>query len=109
MPNKQEVQKSEKNNNILNIKENISPNMTISTKLSTDHLICKSPQESPSNSVKSISKQKGDDNCLLCLGLLQFIFGFLMVVFGGLVIHYDASLSQVNISCNNFNITQLKH
>ncbi|EFA05123.1 uncharacterized protein LOC660485 [Tribolium castaneum] len=69
---------------------------TISSKLSTDQLICKSPQESNS-SVKSLEKiiVGGDDGSLLCLGLLQFIFGFLMVVFGGLVLQYDASLSQL--------------
>jgi hypothetical protein len=80
------------------MEENTQDNKnTISSKLSTDQLICKSPQESPNSSVK-LEKIiiEGDDSSLLCLGLMQFIFGFLMVVFGGMVIHYDSSLSQVS-------------
>ncbi|XP_044253415.1 uncharacterized protein LOC123004288 [Tribolium madens] len=85
-----EIQKSDENT------DNKNSINTVSSKLSTDQLICKSPQESNS-SVKSLEKiiVGGDDGSLLCLGLLQFIFGFLMVVFGGLVLQYDASLSQL--------------
>lgn len=91
-------------NNTEMVEEKNKNTNTISSKLSTDQLICKSPQESPENSVKELEKTiVGDDNSLLCLGLLQFVFGFFMVVFGGLVLHYDASLAQVRImqlKCN---------
>lgn len=89
-------------------------NLTVSTKLSTDQLICKSPRESPNGSVKSVEKNnefksvkggyevKGSCNRLkkrcsstLCLGTLQVLFGLLMVGFGMMVIFQEASLSQV--------------
>ena len=88
------VEVVEENNNVNDNKNSMN---TISSKLSTDQLICKSPQESPGSSVQSVEKiVVGDDGSLLCLGLLQFIFGFFMVVFGALVIQYDASLAQVS-------------
>ncbi|XP_063917202.1 uncharacterized protein LOC135132914 [Zophobas morio] len=87
------VEVVEENNNVNDNKNSMN---TISSKLSTDQLICKSPQESPGSSVQSVEKiVVGDDGSLLCLGLLQFIFGFFMVVFGALVIQYDASLAQL--------------
>lgn len=89
-------------------------NLTVSTKLSTDQLICKSPRESPNGSVKSMEKNnefksvKGGyevkrgcerlkERCssTLCLGTLQVLFGLLMVGFGTMVIFQEASLSQV--------------
>lgn len=90
-------------------------NLTVSTKLSTDQLICKSPRESPNGSVKSLGKNnefksvKGGyevkmrgcerlkERCssTLCLGTLQVLFGLLMVGFGMMVIFQEASLSQV--------------
>lgn len=88
-------------------------NLTVSTKLSTDQLICKSPKESPNGSVKSMVRNieykpvkggfevkrgcrlKGKCSPPLCLGILQVFFGLLMVGFGILVIFQEASLSQV--------------
>lgn len=77
-------------------------NLTISTKLSTDHLICKTPQESPMSSKRDLQyvAQKGgsDKNCysvFLYLGVLQMLCGLLMSVFGILVILHDSSLSQI--------------
>ncbi|CAH0564607.1 unnamed protein product [Brassicogethes aeneus] len=74
-------------------------NLTISTKLSTDQLICKTPQLSPSISVKSLKdettkKKTVRINGFLYLGILQVLFGILMMVFGVLVILHRASLSQ---------------
>lgn len=83
---------------------------TISTKLSTDQLICKSPQESPNASVKSLKEntkkppRKFQFNGLLYLGILQIIFGIFMMVFGILVITHQASLSQVShLILSNYN------
>lgn len=84
-------------------------NLTISTKLSTDQLICKSPQNSPNLSNRSANKEqqkveirrpekKFKLKCLnltLYLGVLQVLFGLLMSVFGVLAILHGASLSQV--------------
>ncbi|KAJ8984668.1 hypothetical protein NQ317_015759 [Molorchus minor] len=72
---------------------------TLSTKLSTDQLICKSPQESPSVSVKSVKTGKCQgmerQRVVLYLGGLQFLLGFMMVAFGILAIMHKASLSQL--------------
>lgn len=93
----------------------IDNNLTVSTKLSTDQLICKTPRESPNGSVKSLghknNEYKGVKGCYevkkgyaglkeqcsapLCLGLLQVLFGLLMVGFGMMVIFQESSLSQV--------------
>lgn len=91
-------------------------NLTVSTKVSTDQLICKTPRESPNGSVKSMGKnneyktikgcyevKKGfglKERCSapLCLGSLQVLFGLLMVGFGMMVIFQEASLSQVKKS-----------
>lgn len=77
-------------------------NLTLSTKLSTDHLICKTPQDSPSGSVRSLGKQDyvGKKHrtfrcSVLYLGVMQVVLGFLMVVFGVVVIFQEARLSQV--------------
>ncbi|KAH1015892.1 uncharacterized protein LOC109538285 [Dendroctonus ponderosae] len=69
--------------------------MTLSTKMSTDQLICKSPQHSANGSVASLKKRKmlTPNRILMSLGILQFVFGFLMVLFGVYVIAYRASLS----------------
>lgn len=85
-------------------------NLTISTKLSTDQLICKSPQNSPNLSDRSNAKErqrieprqikKFKLKCLnltLYLGILQILFGLLMSVFGVLAILHGASLSQVGM------------
>uniref|UniRef100_A0A1Y1KY81 Uncharacterized protein n=2 Tax=Photinus pyralis TaxID=7054 RepID=A0A1Y1KY81_PHOPY len=77
-------------------------NLTISTKLSTDHLICKTPQESPNVSVKSlprdgeVKKVDGDGDIILYLGVSQIVFGLLMAVFGALVLVHDARLARVS-------------
>lgn len=88
------------------VKERVN---TLSTKLSTDQLICKTPQESPSVSVKSLKTRKrgeGDNQrIILFLGVLQFVLGFLMVAFGILVIVHRATLSQVNILTRTREIT----
>lgn len=95
-------------------KKMMENNLTVSTKLSTDQLICKSPRESPNGSVKSMGKnneyksvkggyevEKGCDrlkqrcSATLCLGTLQMLFGLLMVGFGMMVIFQEASMSQV--------------
>ncbi|XP_066261561.1 uncharacterized protein [Euwallacea similis] len=70
-------------------------NTTLSTKMSTDHLICKSPQESANGSIVSMKHKiiLTPNRILMGLGLLQFVFGFLMVVFGCYVIAYKASLN----------------
>ncbi|KAB0793856.1 hypothetical protein PPYR_13476 [Photinus pyralis] len=76
-------------------------NLTISTKLSTDHLICKTPQESPNVSVKSlprdgeVKKVDGDGDIILYLGVSQIVFGLLMAVFGALVLVHDARLARL--------------
>lgn len=94
------------------LEKSIDNNLTMSTQLSTEQLICKSPQDSSrTNSsvnssikggstpqVKKIeSNQKKSEgfNVVLYTGLMQVLFGFLMVVFGVLVILHDASLSQI--------------
>lgn len=73
--------------------------MTLSTKMSTDQLICKSPQHSPNGSVVSLKQRKllTPNRILMSLGIFQFAFGFLMVLFGVYVIAYRASLSYVSI------------
>lgn len=85
-------------------------NLTISTKLSTDQLIFKSPQNSPNLSDRSSPKarQRIEPRCTkpfrirclnltLYLGILQILFGMLMSVFGVLTIIHGSSLSQVFI------------
>lgn len=86
-------------------------NLTISTKLSTDQLICKSPQTSSvEGSVKSLQhviplKDSDEDHkrnenetpIALYFGVLQILFGLLMAVFGVLVLVHNSSLSQVKI------------
>ncbi|KAF2899320.1 hypothetical protein ILUMI_06856, partial [Ignelater luminosus] len=82
-------------------------NLTISTKLSTEQLICKTPQESPNVSVKSFKNEEvSDDNnnkvdngdgaysWLLYLGTMQILFGLLMATFGVLAIVHNARLAQ---------------
>lgn len=74
--------------------------LTLSTKLSTDHLICKTPQDSPNGSVRSLDKFAGEVRrtlrcTVLYLGVMQLVLGFLMVVFGVVVIVQEARLSQV--------------
>lgn len=71
--------------------------MTLSTKRSTDKLICKSPKESPSCSIadKTSAAIFTSNRVLMVLGVVQFILGFLMVLFGMYVIVYKASLSQI--------------
>lgn len=78
-------------------------NLTMSTQLSTDQLICKSPNDSSNPSIHSNTgsvvkedSKKDSFNLLLSMGLLQVLFGVLMVVFGVLVIVHGSSLSQVN-------------
>ncbi|KAJ8915142.1 hypothetical protein NQ315_000394 [Exocentrus adspersus] len=80
--------------------KDVSHTNTFSTKLSTDQLICKTPQESPSNSVKSVktrkrNRERDNQRIVLFLGMLQFVLGLLMVAFGILVIMHRASLSQL--------------
>lgn len=79
--------------------------LTISTKLSTDQLICKSPNTaSPEGSLKSLrnalpvkeDKKKNETPIILYFGILQIFFGLLMAVFGILVLVHAASLAQVN-------------
>lgn len=85
-------------------------NLTVSTKMSTDRLLCKTPRESPNGSLKEggeLKKQGGfcvlDGGCglrekcapPLCLGGLQVVCGVAMVGFGVMVILQEASLSQV--------------
>lgn len=84
-------------------------NLTISTKLSTDQLICKSPQtSSPEGSIKSLrniipvkdsedNRKRDETPIALYFGVLQILFGLLMAVFGVLVLVHNASLSQVII------------
>lgn len=77
-------------------------NNTLSTKTSTDHLICKTPQETPNGSevsVKGVPRVVLTPNrILISLGALQFLLGFLMVLFGMYVIAYKASLSHVSLT-----------
>lgn len=74
-------------------------NLTISTKLSTHQLICKSPQES--GSVKSsipssnVGKTKKKFDVILLLAGAQLFFGILMFGFGVMVLLHNASLAQV--------------
>lgn len=91
-------------------------NLTISTKISTDQLICKTPQDSPMNSLAKTKRKIQDDpafeknakkisevdtietncyNVLLYLALMQIFLGLLMCTFGVLVIMNEASLAQV--------------
>lgn len=72
--------------------------MTLSTKLSTDQLICKTPQDSTNGSVTALKQAKilTPNRIVMGLGVLQFLFGFLMVLFGVYVIAYKASLSHVS-------------
>lgn len=82
--------------------DKLENNLTLSSQLSTDQLIVKSPQESPDASVNSLNQEvrkndsKGCFDVVMCTGLLQVLFGGLMVAFGVLVIKYEANLSQVN-------------
>ncbi|KAK4874705.1 hypothetical protein RN001_014065 [Aquatica leii] len=88
-----------------NVKKSEVPdnNLTISTKLSTEQLICKTPQESPNSSIKSVKTEvvqkktvnKLQDlyNSLLYLGISQILFGLLMAVFGALVLVHEARLA----------------
>lgn len=77
-------------------------NSTVSTKLSTDQLICKSPPSSVStagsnNEDKNKSATITDQTpIVLYLGVLQILFGLLMAVFGVLVLIHESNLSQVN-------------
>ncbi|XP_060523376.1 uncharacterized protein LOC132700203 isoform X2 [Cylas formicarius] len=75
----------------------LETNMTISTKLSTDRLICKTPHQSLTGSIKSVTSKKkcNPDQIILFLGTFQFILGFLMMIFGIFVIAHKASLSQL--------------
>ncbi|KAF5285915.1 hypothetical protein FQA39_LY04376 [Lamprigera yunnana] len=83
----------------------VDKNLTISTKLSTEQLICKTPQESPNSSVKSLRneeiKQRKSNrsnntyNSLLYLGVSQILFGLLMVAFGALVLVHEAKLANL--------------
>lgn len=95
------------------MKEKIDNNLTISTKLSTEQLICKTPQESPSASLKcnkdalppssssnAINIKPKINNVpkssIIYWANLQILFGILMIVAGGFVIYYKASLYQVS-------------
>lgn len=84
------------------IKNPTDNNLTISTKLSTDQLICKTPKESPNVSVKSlprdgeVKKVDGGGDIILYLGVSQIVFGLLMAVFGALVLVHDARLARVS-------------
>lgn len=108
-----------KESTVLETREKLEPldkerkpenNLTISTKLSTEQLICKSPQESPNVSVKSFKNEEvSDDNnnkvdngdvaysSLLYLGTMQILLGLLMATFGVLAIVHNARLAQVII------------
>lgn len=102
----------DKTDNTLKIGNNltIDNNLTISTKLSTEQLICKTPQESPSASLKSSNNisssnaiivdkakiQKPPTSSIIYLANLQILFGISMIVFGSFVIYYNASLHQVS-------------
>lgn len=77
-------------------------NLTISTKLSTDQLVCKSPPDSSSVSVRSsIKNEKKKKNAkkietdILCLGILQILLGLFMIAFGIMTIFHQASLSMI--------------
>lgn len=79
-------------------------NSTVSTKLSTDQLICKSPPSSVSTADGSNHEEKNITKSIpateqtpivLYLGLLQVLFGLLMAVFGVLVLIHESNLSQV--------------
>lgn len=83
-------------------------NNTLSTKTSTDHLICKTPQESQIGSEVSVKGAPRavltPNRILICLGALQFLLGFLMVLFGMYVIAYKASLSHVSFFYTLINV-----
>lgn len=79
---------------------------TVSTKLSTDQLICKSPPSTVSSRSDQERHQELDNGVdqtnnkertpiQLYLGILQILFGMLMAVFGVLVLVHDSNLSQV--------------
>lgn len=81
-------------------------NSTVSTKLSTDQLICKSPPSSVELGQDDSRRTSSGDNeagrtssretpLALYLGVLQILFGMLMAVCGVLVIVHDSSLAQV--------------
>lgn len=85
---------------------------TVSTKLSTDQLICKSPpstvssrsdperqQDLVENVEKTIVKERTPIQ--LYLGILQILFGMLMAVFGVLVLVHDSNLAQVILGLIN--------
>ena len=80
-------------------------NLTISTKLSTDNLISKSPEGSPNLSLRQVQEDGSGKrrllrisclNSTLYLGVFQVVLGILMTVFGALVIIHNANLSQVS-------------
>ncbi|KAF5288298.1 hypothetical protein FQR65_LT12030 [Abscondita terminalis] len=91
------------------VKDEVVPenNLTVSTKLSTEQLICKTPQDSTNSSLKSVKndgtkKKKKRNlnkeamyNSLLYLGISQILFGLLMVVFGALVLVHEARLANL--------------
>lgn len=76
-------------------------NSTVSTKLSTDQLICKSPPSSISTTEPIPEDKDKNDRKVeptptaLYLGVVQILFGLLMAVFGVLVLVHDSNLSQV--------------
>lgn len=81
-------------------------NSTISTKLSTEQLICKTPCDSPATSIKALRQSPvvkeedreggcGEFTPVLYLGTLQILLGIFMAVFGVLVIVHKAKLAQV--------------
>lgn len=107
-----EQNKKEYQDVVEEMKEKIDNNLTISTKLSTEQLICKTPQESPSASLKcnkdvsmqssNVIKEKPRINnirptsSIIYWANLQILFGILMIVAGGFVIYHKASLYQVS-------------
>lgn len=103
------------NNPFKNFEEK-NNNLTLSTQLSTDRLITKDFQDSPLPSVKSLSNEEIREkeskisrlNTVLCFGILQAIFGLLMISFGVLVIINEANLSQVSKNDLNFLLDESK-
>lgn len=105
-----------------NEKNRFDHNLTISTKLSTEKLICKSDNSPPSISASQQNLANTFDSgrhpilyehlkpphnstngskrrthqLLVYLGLLQLLFGIFMIIFGLLVRKADAALSQVS-------------
>lgn len=83
-------------------------NSTVSTKLSTDQLICKSPPSSvelgindEGRKVSRVENGPGEASAketplALYLGILQILFGMLMALCGVLVLVHDSNLAQVN-------------